>query len=1613
VAPAATPAAVAAGRYQIRRLVGEGGKKRVYLASDTRLERDVALALVKTEGLDEAGVARVHREARAMGRLGDHPHVVTVFDVGEENGRPYIVSQYMAGGSIEGLLEAAEDHRLPIADTLRLGIEVCRALDHAHGRGVIHRDVKPSNVWLTADGTAKLGDFGLALTRDPSRLTVEGMMVGTVAYMAPEQALGRQPDARSDLYSVGAMLYEMVAGRPPFLGDDALAIVSQHLNTVPVAPSWHNAHVPRALEALVLKLLAKTPDERPASAAVVRDALVAIAAAPDASVEAPLADANPLDRLAGGVFVGRAREMEDLRATLDDARAGRGRLVLLGGEPGIGKTRMASEIATYARVRGLQVLWGRCYETGGAPAYWPWVQIIRAYVHDRDPGTLLSEMGSGAVDIAQVVSEVRERLPDLPAGATLDPEQARFRLFDSIATFLRNAARHEPLVLVLDDLHWADKPSLLLLEFLAREMSAARLLVLVTYRDLALAREHPLFQTLGELTRSEVTRRFALSGLDEREVGRYIEMAAAVTPSPALVATIHRETEGNPFFVGEVVRLLAAEGGLERAAPILRIPQGVREVIGRRLAGLSPETNGVLSVASVIGREFELGILERVSDRDGDALLDALEEATGARVLAEVPGPAGRYRFAHALIRETLYDDLPATRRLRLHRRIGEVLETLHRAKPDRHLAELAYHFAQSAHRGDAGKAIDYARRAADRAQKQLAYEEAVRLYQMALDAVEAEERVDERLRGDLVLDLAEACRRAGETERARALFRQAADLARAAGAPEALARAALGYGVWWVVGLVDDFHVGLLEEALRALPGVDGALRARVMARLAAELSFSRFDERRDVLSRDAVEMARRVGDVATLAFALHARHLACWGPTDPEERLAVADEILRLADEAGDRDMEARGRHLRITDLIEIGDVRALDVELAAQARVADALRQPLYHWHKAYFAAMRALLDGRVEEGEGLAMQAFVLGQEKGIDAEQTLGVQMFSIRQAQARLEELEGGVQAYVTLYPAALGWRCGLARLLAELGRTEETRREFEVLAANDFADVPQDVLWLTNLCTIAVACAFLGDERRAATLYRLLEPYAGRNVVVGAGVAYANCVDYYLGLLAATTREWPAAEDHFDAALATNTRIGARAFLAETEERYAEMLLERAATGDVERALALLDRALEGARRLGTKAIVDRALAAKLRTHGLVDVDLETSVEVVASAVQSAPPNLQPFAAPDGTVTVLFTDIEGYSAMNERLGDLRAQAVLQAHGAIVREQVSAHSGLEVKSQGDGFMVVFSSARRAVLCAVAIQRALAGYSAQHPEEPIRVRIGLHTGEVIKDADDFFGKNVILAARITSAARGGEILVSSVLRELTESAGDLHFGDGRDVVLKGISGVRRVFEVHWAGTTAPETATATAPSGAHVFRCEGEYWTLAYEGSVCRLRDSKGMQHIAELLRHPGRPFEARLLATGPVAEALGRAAGGDVVIELDRRPEIDVGGLGDAGPMLDAAAKAAYKRRLDDLREELEEAERFNDPGRTEAARQEIDFLTAQLAGAVGLGGRDRKAASAAERARLTVTKRIKDALAKVRDGHPALGQYLGQRIKTGYLCVYTPDADHPVTWDT
>lgn len=1414
-APPADAPELIAGRYRVRDFLGQGGRKRVYRAIDeAERDREVAVAVFDTEGIEETVLARARRETQAMAKLGEHPHIVRVLDSGEEDRIPYIVSEYVGGGDLAGVLEECDGRRLEIERAIAICADVCRGLEHAHSLGIVHRDLKPANIWLGADGAARLGDFGLATTDRRSREAVEGMLVGTVAYLPPEQALGRSSDARADLYSLGAMVYELLTGEPPFPGEDAVGIIGQHLSSEPVPPSRHRPEIPAALDRVVLELLAKTPAERPDGAAAARAALEAAASQPAEEAE-PDERRNPLESLAGGVFVGREHELEEMRGLLEDALHGQGRLLLLTGDPGIGKTRTAEQLATYAQVRGARVHWGRCHEGEGAPPYWPFSEAIRSYVAEADPVGLRWQLGSRAPVVAKVVPELRERLGDLDEPPRLEPEQARFRLFDAVSSFLVGASRSRPLVLVLDDLHWADEPSLLLLRFLARQLADAGLLVIATYRDVELGRHHPLAETLVDLTAADAARRIALRGLDADGIARFIEMTAAVDRPPLeLAEQIRDQTGGNPFFIGEVVRLMAAEGRLTQrdARRETAIPQGVREVVGRRLDRLSEVANEILALAAVCGRSFWIEVIERVSRRTPDEVLAGLSEAVDARLIAESREQPGLYSFSHALVRETLEAEIPATRRAATHREIGHALEAIYGPDSERHLPELAHHFLEAAAIGEVDRAGRYGSRAAAQATSRLAHEDAAALYARALEALQLAGEPDPPRELELLLELGDAQRCAARARDSRSTFERAAALARELGRSEDIARAALAICLLAEAGVIDRPLIELLEEALDGVGEGDSALRSQLLSGLAQQLYWIDPEGRSEELGQEALQMARRVGDTPSLAVALVRRQFTGGvGPEYARDRLGEADELHELSRHLGDPELELRAHVYRLRNRLELGDVPGVDADLDSYERLADQLRQPQYTWHVPLLRATRALVDGRFDDAEALSEEAFAAGQR----AQEPVSAQFHAIQTAvlcgQRRSAEDEAALDGLVSRlaelgerYPAIPAWRCSLAATQAELGHEPEARAAFESLAANDFTDLPYDAQWTISLTLLAETAAFLGDVPRSNRLYELLLPYDGLTVVAGRAAACYGPVARVLGVLAAAGGRDAEAERHFADALDLTERMGDLPFGARARFELARLLLERDGAGDRARALELLADALETAQRIGMSLLVREALEARLEAQGLTSLDTTTSIDFMIEAVSSERPDIAAHAAPDGQVTILFSDIEDSTLITERLGDERWLRVLRAHNSLFRGLVGAHGGFEVKNQGDGFMLAFPDPRRAVECAAAIQRELADTEPVEGER-VRVRMGMHVGEAIREEGDFFGRSVILAARIAAAARGGEILVSEQLKQRAEANGDgegpCGFDDGRDLELKGLAGTHRVYRAGWEPAVA--------------------------------------------------------------------------------------------------------------------------------------------------------------------------------------------------------------------
>ena len=1391
------------GRYQVRGFLGEGGVKRVYLAHDTKLDSDVAIAAIKEE-LGPEAAARIEREVQSLGRLRDHPYIANIHDVGGDGASTYIVQEFMEGGSLADLLSAAPDNRLSIHDAVRISNQITQALAFAHEHGIVHRDVKPENVWLTADGTAKLGDFGLSIAIDSSRLTEAGTMLGTVAYMPPELAVGgaREADVRCDLYSLGAMMYEMAAGRPPFAGTDPVAIISQHISTAPVAPSWHNAAVPKPLETLILKLLEKRPEERPESAEAVAEQLDALAANVKAGSRdgADLAGANPIDRIAGGVFVGREKETQQLRSALASAISGEGKIVLLTGEPGIGKTRMAEELATYARLRDAQVLWGRCHERAGQPSYWPWVQAIRSYVHTRDLQALASDMGSGAADIAQVVTEIRDRLPGLATPPALEPEEARFRLFDSITTFLKNASNREPLVIVLDDVQWADEASLLLLQFLAREIQSSRVIVICTVRDTELDQGEPSARILAELTKEPVTSSIALTGLTTDDISEYVELSTGKVAAPGLAGALFKQAEGNPFVTSEIVKLLASDGRLDEGASStswsVAIPDGVRAVVTKRLDHLSELCRDFLASAAVVGRAFELRVVERATGVSVEAAVDALDEATVARLVEETEEGGGHYRFSHAITRDTLYQGQLASRRLELHRAVGECLESIYGTESAAHIGQLAYHFAEAAKAGTADKAVVYARQAGDQALERLAYEDAAGHYRRALEALSLADQRSDKLKAELLLAQGTATLKTTGYVDAKEPLRQTFDVAKQLGDIRLIALSALAFSRTHREAELEPERIAKLEVALEQLGERNTALRARLCSELASALAWSEDVERRDQLGDEALALSREANDPAGRLEVLNAWLEANWLHDRLDRRLVVSRDLIIAGQEFASPWHEAEG-HLRLgASLLGVADMDGADEEARLLVAVVEENKLKRFAGWIAAYPAMKAILEGRLDEADTLVPQTLAAFQSGGDpDAFILFSFQLLILRSCQGRLVELEPVIRGAVAQYDSVTAAGSILAFYQTEVGNKVEARKEFDEVAKAGFANLSRDPTWFPTLLMLAEVCAFVEDEERAATLYELIAEFADRNGILGLGVACTGSLAHQVAILASTAGRLDEADSHFKAALEANERMGARPFLARTQYKYARMLLKRGEDGDAESAQQLLAKALKTAEEIGMAKLVSDIVALKLELQG-VTIDLvANSIETVAQSVQAERLDLRPHAAPDGTVTLLFTDIVGSMSMNERLGDKLWMELLREHNAIIREQLSAHHGYEVKTEGDGFMLAFSSARRAIDCAMAIQRGIAERNAT-ADETIEVRAGLHTGEVVEEDGDFYGRHVNLAARIASHANGGQILVSALLKELTDSAGDIDFDGGTDVELKGISVSQRVFAVAW-------------------------------------------------------------------------------------------------------------------------------------------------------------------------------------------------------------------------
>ena len=916
-----------------------------------------------------------------------------------------------------------------------------------------------------------------------------------------------------------------------------------------------------------------------------------------------------LDVAASFPFSGRRAEVERITTLWKESAEGSRRVVLVSGEPGIGKTRLVTELCRTAHDRGATVLWGRCDEELGIP-YEPFAEALRQYIASVAPDRLRAEVGPLGGELTRIVPDLAARVPNLAEPLQGKPEAERHRLFESVVDLFGEMSVAAPIVLVLDDVHWADKPSLLLFRHLLRANAPLRLLIIATYRDTDLDRSHPLSDVLADLRREAGVERLDLHGLDADDVSALMTATAGHElgdDALALAQALVIETEGNPFFVGEVLLHLAETGAIvqrdgrwtpDKALGDMSIPEGIREVVGRRLSRLSETANQTLVLGAVIGPAFDVPTIQGAGGPTGEELFDALDEATRAAIIREVPGTVGQYSFSHALMRASLYEELTTTQQVRMHLRVGQAIEARHATAIDDHLDELAHHCGEGALAGDAAKAVDFARRAGERAMTELAFEAATRHFERALGSTELLDAADPTARCDLLIAWARSLQ-ASADDRRSSVRDQAAATARDLNDPQRFATAVMCLTEKSMnssrMGFADEPFVALLEEALERLPVTPSPLRAQILSTLAIKLQWTSQSDRRRALARDAVKMARATEDPNALILAL-ARGWTLVDGSRPfwGELEALLDEAETIAEATDNASAVVYVGRVKAVAAAVRGDRAEMDRRRTLFRPIAERLREPAQRAFLIGDDTSAAGFAGELDRAEALAVEC--ADAMKAADFPDDvimaiLGAQLYMIRLCQGRVGELIELLEQRVEASPGAPVWRVALAGALVESDRVDEARPHFLALADNDCAGTPPDITFPVVLCGLGrLAYRVQPGDAIVRDIYERLAPFTGYFNWTGGTIADAN--DLGLAMAAATLGDDEVADDHFAKAIDLCERAGARAYEARCVLDWARVLDGR---GDTARSRPLAERALALGTELGMtgpSGVVQRAQA-------------------------------------------------------------------------------------------------------------------------------------------------------------------------------------------------------------------------------------------------------------------------------------------------------------------------------------------------------------------------------------------------------------------------------------
>ena len=888
--------------------------------------------------------------------------------------------------------------------------------------------------------------------------------------------------------------------------------------------------------------------------------------------------------------------------------AGDGREILLvSGEAGLGKSTIAAEVSRAAYGDGAGVLFGHCEEDLATP-YQLFAEALGHFVAHASEDELRAHVATYGSELGRLVPALAIRIPDLPPSRATDPDTERFLLFAAVVGLLSVLCAHQPVVLLLDDLQWADKGSLLLLSHLAATELASNVLVIGTYRDSELAHAQALRATLGVLYRHPGVSRVELRGLDDAGVRALMEAIAGYTLSDEeidLAHAVYRETDGNPFFVTQMLQHLVESGSIFQDSTgrwvthgsfdQMALPDSVREVIGGRVVRLGKTAERVLALAAVVGRDFDLALLAEASTMPPDEVIDILDAAAAAALVRESTDTPGHYSFSHALIQHTLYDDLGPTRRARAHRQIAEALEQLCGGRPGTRVGELARHWTSATQPIDLSKAIEYSRQAGDAALRALAPSDALRYYEHALDLFGQTEPQDPVLAIDLAIGLGTAQRQVGEPAFRETLLdaaRQAIDLD---DTPRLVAAAlATHRGLFSNFGAIDDERVAIFEEALARIPH-DDPDRALILATYCLEVVVGTSLERRQELADEALAIAEATDDDAIIVRVLNNVAYALMAPPMLATALVRTADALERAERLGDPVLQFFALNWRRQACAQAGDIAEMDRCTEKMRGLTEAIDQPLLTWVHTFGLAWIALIKGETDLAEQLATEALVVGTESGQpDAEFIFGGQFMMVHHQRGTLDDLSALIEDMSAGAPSLAGVLSGaLAIADMEAGRSESARRRLQAFADSGF-ELELNPVWVTGMAFHAEAAIELGDPAFAGPMFDRLVPWSDQWTDNGATAACP--VAHYLGGFAAVLGRFDEADTWFARSSAMCDDVGAEFFRAQTNLLWGRMLADRAAPGDTDRARELLQRAHDDAVTRGYGSVARRAEAALAR---------------------------------------------------------------------------------------------------------------------------------------------------------------------------------------------------------------------------------------------------------------------------------------------------------------------------------------------------------------------------------------------------------------------------------